>query len=205
MGPPGSGYGQRLTAKVEGGSDTTAESTSSLHDGCLPWQFRPRSQWGMTDILELCADLPVAELSAGDVLIEEGAQLRRVFVLISGAVSVERDGIPFAWIDTPGSVFGEMSVVLGRPATATVRTTSDARLHIIDDPDTFLSERPGAALAVLRMTASRLDGLTQYLVDVKQQFAGLSGHLGMVDAILDTLVHHQGPPARPGSARDPEA
>jgi hypothetical protein len=68
----------------------------------------------------------------------------------------------------------------------------------------FLRTRPGAALTVLRMTAARLDGLTQYLVDVKQQFAGLDGHLGMVDGILDSLVHHQGPPPQPGSARDPE-
>ena len=34
--------------------------------------------------------------------------------------------------------------------------------------------------------------------------AELDGHLGMVDQILDTLVHHQSAPARPGSARDPE-
>jgi hypothetical protein len=39
---------------------------------------------------------------------------------------------------------------------------------------------------------------------VKGQFSELEGHLGMVDAILDTLVHHQAPPARTGSVRDPE-
>ena len=157
----------------------------------------------MTQILDLCADLPIADIAAGEALIAEGAQLQRLLVLVSGSVTIERDGTAFARIDTPGSVFGEMSVVLRRPATATVRATSDVRVYVIDDPETFLSERPGVALAVLRMTASRLDGLTQYLVDVKQQFAGLEGHLGMVDAILDTLVHHQGPAARPGSARDP--
>jgi hypothetical protein len=54
------------------------------------------------------------------------------------------------------------------------------------------------------MTAARLDGLTQYLVDVKQQFAGLDGHLGMIDQILDTLVHHQSGPTQTGSVRDPE-
>ena len=46
--------------------------------------------------------------------------------------------------------------------------------------------------------------LTQYLVDVKAQFADQSGHLGMVDQILDTLVHHQAPEAQTGSIRDPE-
>ena len=54
------------------------------------------------------------------------------------------------------------------------------------------------------MTATRLDNLTRYLVDVKQQFADQAGHLGLVGDILDTLVHHQITPARPGSARDPE-
>jgi hypothetical protein len=39
---------------------------------------------------------------------------------------------------------------------------------------------------------------------VKQQFADLDGHLGMVDQILDRLVHHQAPiGSSTGSARDP--
>ena len=54
------------------------------------------------------------------------------------------------------------------------------------------------------MTAARLDGLTQYLVDIKNQFAGRDDHMAMIDGILHSLVHHQAPRARPGSARDPE-
>jgi CRP-like cAMP-binding protein len=158
----------------------------------------------MATLLELCADLPQATVTAGDLLIEEGTDPTRMFVLVSGSVTVERDDVAFARIDAPGSIFGEMSVVLDRPATATVRATTDIVVHVIDDPETFLIERPGAALNVLRTTAARLDGLTQYLVDVKGQFAGQEGHLGMVDRILDTLVHHQAPAARTGSARDPE-
>ena len=77
-------------------------------------------------------------------------------------------------------------------------------VHVIDDPEAFLTERPGAALAVLRVTAARLDRMTQYLVDVKQQFSDLDGHLGMVGRILDTLVNHQAPATSAGSARDPE-
>jgi CRP/FNR family transcriptional regulator, cyclic AMP receptor protein len=73
-----------------------------------------------------------------------------------------------------------------------------------DDPVTFLMDQPGAALAVLRTTATRLDGMTQYLADVKTQLAGKDGHLGMVGQILDTLLHHQPAVTRTGSARDPE-
>ncbi len=155
-------------------------------------------------MLELCADLPLQTVPAGSVIIAEGSAPSRMLILVSGHVTVQRDGVPFANIDAPGAVFGEMSVVLGRPATATVLASSEVQVRVVEQPEEFLLGRPGAALAVLRTTASRLDGLTQHLVDVKQQFAGLEGHLGMVDQILDTLVHHQGAPARPGSARDPE-
>lgn len=158
----------------------------------------------MSDLLALCADLPVESIPAGGLIIQEGDAPSRMLVLVAGSVTVERDGTAFARIDAPGAVFGEMSWILDRPATATVRATSDVQVRVVADPEAFLRDQPGAALEVLRMTASRLDGLTQYLVDVKQQFAGLDGHLGMVDRILDTLVHHQGPRPRPGSARDPE-
>ena len=158
----------------------------------------------VTDLLQLAADLPAESLPPGAVLIAEGAEPGRMLVLESGTVTVERDGVAVARIDSPGAVLGEMSVVLDKPATATLRAASDVRVKVVADPQAFLLERPGAALAVLRTTASRLDGLTQYLADVKTQLAGQEGHLGMVGTILDTLVHHQGPVARPGSARDPE-
>ncbi len=156
----------------------------------------------MADLLALSADLPVRSVPSDEVLIDEGAAPERMYVLESGAVTIERDGTPFARIDFPGAVFGELSFVLDTPATATVRAAGDVVVRVVDDPHEFLTQRPEAALAVLRMTAARLDGLTQYLVDVKQQFSGLTGHLGMVDQILDTLVHHQAPKARTGSVRD---
>jgi CRP-like cAMP-binding protein len=156
------------------------------------------------DLLALSADQPMATVNAGDVLIHEGTHPGCLFILASGAVTIERDGVTFARIDAPGSIFGEMSAVLRKPATATVRATTEVSVRVVDDPDMFFTKRPTAALQVLRTTAMRLDGLTQYLVDVKAQFAEQEGHLGMVDQILDTLVHHQAPAAQPGSRRDPE-
>ena len=158
----------------------------------------------MTDLLSFADDLRLETVPDGAVLIDEGSQPGRMLVLASGEVVVEHAGVAFARIDTPGAVFGEMSAVLAVPATATVRAVGEVRVHVVDDPLAFLSDRPGAALAVLRTTATRLDGLTRYLVDVKQQYADAGDHLGMVDQILDTLVHHQAPRARTGSSRDPE-
>jgi CRP/FNR family transcriptional regulator, cyclic AMP receptor protein len=158
----------------------------------------------VTDLLELTADLPELTVPDGEPLIVEGTRPGRLFVLASGSALVEHDGVPFARVDHLGAVFGEMSAVLDRPTSATVRAAGQLTVRVVDDPARFFAERPGAALAVLRTTASRLDGLTRYLVDVKRQFADLDGHLGVVDQILDQLVHHQGPAAQTGSARDPE-
>jgi CRP-like cAMP-binding protein len=158
----------------------------------------------VTDLLALSSDLPLRTLSDGEVLIEEGSAPSRLLVLASGRVVVEHDGVSFARIDAPGAVFGEMSAVLGRPATATVRAVGEVQVRVADDPVGFLTAHPGAALTVLRTTASRLDGMTRYLVDVKRQLADADGHLGLVDQILDTLLHHQGPAAATGSRRDPE-
>ena len=158
----------------------------------------------MNDLLTLTADLPSMPVPAGEVLITEGTRPGRLLVLVSGSVVIEHDGVVFASIDTPGAIFGEMSAALDRPATATVRAVDDLEVRVAADPVAFLTERPGVALAVLQTTASRLDGLTHYLVDVKRQFSDAGGHLGLVDQILDQLVHHQGPVSRTGSARDPE-
>ena len=103
----------------------------------------------VTEMLELCADLPLQQLPAGDVLITEGSPPSRLLVLVSGTVTVERDGTPFARIAHPGAVFGEMSWILDKTATATARATTDVTVHVIDDPETFFREKPGAALGVL--------------------------------------------------------
>lgn len=155
-------------------------------------------------LLDEARDLPTITVPAGEVLIEEGTHVGRLLVLVTGAVQVERDGTPITQVRQPGAVFGEMSLVLRRPATATVRTLEPTDLKVADDPMGFLAEHPGAALAMLEVSAHRVDAMTRYLVDVKQQFADAEGHLGMVDQVLDVLTHQQGPRARPGSARDPQ-
>lgn len=174
------------------------------HDSGVPGAAKLGTMSTLDALLELCRDLPECSLAPGECLIEQGRRPETLYLLVEGAVQIERDGRPFARIDAPGAVFGEMSAVLDAPATATVRVLAPSRFRVGRDPLRLLAERPGVALAVLRATAARLDHMTRYLVDVKRQYADLAGHLGMVDEVLDILVHHQGPPVRAGSAREPE-
>jgi CRP/FNR family cyclic AMP-dependent transcriptional regulator len=158
----------------------------------------------MSNLVERCADLPRMEVAPGEVLIEQGQAAGPVYVLVSGEVAIERDGGAFARIDGVGSIFGEMSVLLDRPATATVRALQPTTMAVARNGEAFLDERPDIALSVARTLAVRLDNLSGYLADVKRQFADQADHLGMLDDVLHTLIHHQAPAPRTGSARMPD-
>ena len=144
----------------------------------------------MPGFLELVAELPRRRCGLGEVVIEQGAPATALLVLLEGGVEVMRDDVRVARAAEPGAVFGEMSVLLGGPCTATVRTISPSVFAVIADPAAFLRASPGASLHVAVLLARRLEALNRYLIDVKQQYEG-HDHLGMVDDVLDTLMHRQ--------------
>ena len=88
----------------------------------------------------------------------------------------------------PGAVFGELSALLGGNHTATVRALTPCSFHVVPNPREFLKASPIVCLHVCELVARRLDALNKYLVDVRQQFEGHE-HLGMVDGVLETLMH----------------
>jgi CRP-like cAMP-binding protein len=148
----------------------------------------------MSPFLDFVANHASREFAAGDVVIEQGEWTGELLILVSGGVEILRDGSRVAKSAEPGVVFGEMSVLLGGPATATVRALGPAVFSVIEQPREFLVTHPQASLYVAELLARRLDALNRYLIDVKRQYEG-HDHLGMVDEVLETLMHR--PRSRP--------
>ena len=142
----------------------------------------------MADILEYCQGLHQVSFKPGAVILPEGEQFGRLFVLIEGEVEVIRERTQFTHVDEPGSIFGEMAVLLDMPHTATVKALSPVRAYEIPDALTFLDSRPEFSLHIATMLARRLYYTTSYLVDLQQQAAGKRQDLDLVDQILATLV-----------------
>lgn len=142
----------------------------------------------MPDILDYCKGRKAESFKSGTVLIKEGGEERRLYVLIEGQVEVLRKDTQVSYIDEPGSLFGEMSVLLEMPYSATVTALSDVRAYVIDDPIAFLSSQAEIALQLAALLARRLYYTTSYLVDLQQQAAGRREDLDLVDQILAQLV-----------------
>jgi CRP-like cAMP-binding protein len=144
----------------------------------------------MSSLLDRCKDLPEIEVPAGQSLIEEGQRTGRLYVLAEGAVDVLKGNVPVSTIADRGAFFGEMAWLLGIPHTATVRASEPCRFYVVEDAAAFLAS-PDILLAVSRLLAKRLQMVTTYLADLQRQFSEREDHLGMVDEVLDSLLHHQ--------------
>jgi CRP/FNR family cyclic AMP-dependent transcriptional regulator len=147
-------------------------------------------------MLQLIAGHKVQDFAPGDVVLEQGGVSGHLLVLIHGDVEILRDDVRVARASAPGAVFGEMSVLLETPFTATIRALKPSSFAIIENPRQFLGASADASLHVAKLLATRLDSLNKYLVDVKLQYDG-HDHIGMVDEVLETLMHRQPrPPSR---------
>jgi CRP/FNR family transcriptional regulator, cyclic AMP receptor protein len=157
----------------------------------------------MRAILDHCGDIPLENMTGGTVLLGEGQRTGCVYVLAQGRIEVLREDTQVTVLDEPGSMVGEMSVLLGVPHTATARTLGAAKVHVIRNGEAFFNSHPDLSWLVARLLANRLNAATTYLVDLKRQFASHGDHLEMVSEVLETLMHQQGEDFSPGSDRDP--
>jgi CRP/FNR family cyclic AMP-dependent transcriptional regulator len=157
----------------------------------------------MVSMLELVADLPVVTVMPGTAVIEEGGTSGPIWVLIDGALEVRKGSVTLATINEPGAVIGEMAVLLGGAASATVVATAPCRLHVAQDGEALFAADPRVTSLVARGLAERLHFMSAYLADLKHHYGDAPG-LAMVDDVLAELASRPRVPMRPGSARDPD-
>jgi CRP/FNR family transcriptional regulator, cyclic AMP receptor protein len=158
----------------------------------------------MPEILTLCAAMPQRMVAAGEAILREGERSGMIYILAEGSVEILKGDVQVNTAAEPGAIFGEMSVLLDAPHMATVKTLEASRFYVAEDAAGFLQSDPAIALAVARLLAKRLNAMISYLVDLKHQFEDHDSHLGIVDEVLESLVHHQGEEHAPGSDRDPD-
>lgn len=155
------------------------------------------------ELLALAADLPLIDVAPGEVIIREGGDAGSIWILVSGSLRVTKGGIEVNAVTHPGSVIGEMAVLLGAPSTATVEVVEPSVLRHAVDGAAWLDSDARITRLVATGLAGRLAAITTYLSDLKHQYGDAPG-LAMVPDVLRRIEQRQAPRAVPGSARDPD-
>jgi CRP-like cAMP-binding protein len=97
------------------------------------------------------------EVAPGTELTHSGKHEGAVFVVVAGAIGIDRDG---RMVDTigPGGFFGEIAAIDGGPRTATGRALEDSRVIVLS-PRQFnavLEDAPELRAAVMTAMEQRL-------------------------------------------------
>jgi len=158
----------------------------------------------MRTVLNFCHDLPEKLFKPHEILLAEGGEDKKLYILIEGEVEVLKGETQVNTQAEPGAIFGELAVLLDIPHTATVRAVIPSRTYQVEDAEAFLQCNSDFAFQLAKLLAKKLNSITTYLVDLKNQFEDQQDHLGMVDEVLETLLNQQVEQHSPGSERYPD-
>jgi CRP/FNR family cyclic AMP-dependent transcriptional regulator len=156
----------------------------------------------VSDMLSLSAHLPIVEVDAGASVVSEGSESSSIWILMSGSLQVFKGDVSVNTVTVPGAIIGEVSLLLGSAHGATVTAMEPSRFRFAADGNALIFSDPRITRLIAVGLAERLNFLTAYLADLKDQYGETAG-LSMVAEVLSELAHRQAPPAQPGSARDP--
>jgi CRP/FNR family cyclic AMP-dependent transcriptional regulator len=157
----------------------------------------------MRELLALSQGLPLREVEAGHVLVREGERSGALYVLEHGALTVARAGVAIAVISVPGSLVGEVAVLVGGDHSATVTATIPSAVRMAEDGEAFLRSSPEITLLVAKEVAQRLQGLVAYVVELKVQYSDGPG-LEVIDELLARLSAWRTEAVDDSSEREPD-
>ncbi len=100
------------------------------------------------------------DVPAGQVLMRQGDSGEEAFILVSGSLTVERDGRTIG-IRGPGEPVGEMSLLSKGPRNATVTAAAPSRLLVLAHREfnSMLNGYPEVRMQLLEVLAERVRSL----------------------------------------------
>lgn len=142
----------------------------------------------MSTLLTLTKTQPQRILVEGETLTRPGEHSGELYILEFGRLAVVRDGVTIASITEPGSIIGEMSVLLGVDHSATVRAETESTIRVIEDPIAFMEHSPLVALHVATLACARLNATSALLVELRKQMDVRAKEQGLLSRIFAAMV-----------------
>ena len=107
----------------------------------------------------------VIHFKTDEIIIKEGERGKGFYILQTGTLEVQKDGLEIAKITEPGTIFGEMSDILNEPRTCTIVAKANSYvIHIPKNIDEIVDTYPSIAKKLIVMLARRLEDTTKNLL-----------------------------------------
>lgn len=104
----------------------------------------------------------VINYKPGDLIIKEGEDGKGFFILRSGTLNVLKGEKVVGKLKVPGTIFGEMSDILGRHRSCNVKAETDCRVvYLSQGIDEIIRTRPHLTWRLMRDLAQRLEQITE--------------------------------------------
>jgi CRP/FNR family cyclic AMP-dependent transcriptional regulator len=97
------------------------------------------------------------EYSEGDIVLNEGELGKGFCILESGSLEVVREGKTLSEIDQPGSIFGELSEILGMKRDAVIKAKTNSKVrHVEESIEDIVTKNPKVSVKLIRTLGRRL-------------------------------------------------
>ena len=101
--------------------------------------------------------IKLQEYNQGDVVLPAGQIGKGFCILEEGVLEVIRDGRVLSEIDRPGSIFGELSEILGLKRDAVIQAKTGAKVrHVEESIADIVSKNPKVAIKLIKTLGRRL-------------------------------------------------
>ena len=137
-----------------------------------------------SDVLRIAQSHPVITVADGQSVIAAGDRAAALFVLAQGSLEIRAGDRLITIIGEPGSIVGEIGLLLDTPASADVIAKGETTVHRIEGAADLFVEHPGFGQHLAVVLARRLRQVTTFLGDIEEQFADRRDTLGLVPAVL---------------------
>jgi len=96
-----------------------------------------------------------------DLIVKEGEKAKNFFILVEGKVGIFRNNEKIAEFSKSGDIVGEMSFILNKPRTGTLKALSDCSLLTVEgDLDDIIHQYPDISKKLIKTLAERLNNTT---------------------------------------------
>jgi len=127
---------------------------------------------------------------AGSKIVRQGEKQDDIYILRRGAVTVMVDDQIVGLINTPNTVFGEMSFFLEIERTATIEAIEDSEVVVIPGETLFnlVFKKPEIGIDLLKILSGRLKSTTKYATRLEREIIGYRDELRRLQDLKEEKI-----------------